>query len=440
MWPFNRSETKSQDYITETTLEEYADLLTGQTSGYPKYIRPKEAYNLSERNADLGDAVSRISSSISSLNVGIQRGEEINYNDPLVQLLNYPKEGYSGAQFWQGIAESYLLTSECWIIARGGVSRPPLSLTFMFPYNVTVVLSESDGLPLAIQTQCKRDRRIYYRETINGDIRFIDKPGLNEIFPIIGEVSLQDEYRGRSKLGKLYYDLKMNTDGKRHNVSLLKNGMRTTAIITPKPVKDQNAEWGGDVVKKLAQKLRSFNQGAGVAGNTLVGGRPMEVQGLTQNNREMDFLSLLKNSQVAIYNLYQIPLPLVLADTMTLDNYTQAQRAYYTKAVFPVFDDIAAGIMQTVGKRYKKDPAIEKLTFRESDIRDMRPVLVENMKSMKDSQVLSTNEIRKEGGYEADPAGDEILVAANQVPLSMVAGASFGDVNGPGTESDEEQD
>ena len=57
-------------------------------------------------------------------------------------------------------------------------------------------------------------------------------------------------------------------------------------------------------------------------------------KGIAHGNRE--------RADVRPYIQEKDPLPLVLPETMTLDNYTSAQRVYYTKAVFPVYATLAA--------------------------------------------------------------------------------------------------
>lgn len=399
-----------------------AGSLIGLSDGQPIEIKPRAAYNLSERNNDLGNAVNRISGSIAELKKGMREGDntDLDYSADIVRLLNNPGGGLSGSTFWKSLSESYLLTQEGWIVARGRVDAPPLELVFIRPYDISVLMDNSTGYPTQIITTAKKDRRSYLPVVSGSGYRYISLDGLNEIFPIIGNVSLTDEWRGRSPLAKLYYDIKMNTDGKRHNVSLLKNGMKTTASITPKPHKDGQARWNAKTVDLLEKQLRAFNQGSGNAGNVLIMGEPVDVQGLNQSNKDMDYLGLLSNSQVSIYNLFQIPLPLVLPDTMTLDNYTSAQRVYYTKAVFPVFDNLADGLMSHLRNRYKLGPDVT-LGFSEVAVRDLQPVLVENMKRLKETEAIKINEVRSIGGFEDVDGGDTILVNASQVPLEFVS-------------------
>jgi len=394
--------------------------LMGLSNGAPLHIYPRQAYAMAERNMDLGKAVGDIAASIAALKKGLTDGEELLFGDPLTTLLNRPRGGTTGPQFWLSLVESFLLTNEAWIIARGQFYREPLELLNIRPYDIEIDFNTSDGLPNYIRTMSNRDRRYYYRQEIDGQYRYIDKSGLNELIPVIGQTSLVDGWRGRSVLAKLFYDIEMSSDGKRHNVSMLKNGMRTTGILSPSSAPGPGQTWPPDAITKLTEKLRTFNQGAGNAGNIIATNIPMKVDGLNQSNKDMDFLNLLQVSRESIYNLFSFPLPLVLSDAMTLDNYTVAQQAYYTEAVFPVYNIIAAGLYEAFAPRFGLDETTS-LSFSEADIEALRPVRVASMEKLKLSEAVSINEIRKSGGYGPDPVGDVTLVSAGKLPLTVVA-------------------
>lgn len=445
-----RNQEKS--YITDYSLSSADDirvLLLGQSTGDAINVSAREAYSMAQRNADLGDAINRIAKTIAQMVLVIQDEEgEIIYNDPMLDILNNPGETRRRAQFFYDIAESYLLTNELWIVARGNVKRPPLALVPIKPFHVSVIFNYSDGLPQTISTESPFDRRTYERQIINGQFRYIDRLELNEIIPVIGATDTIDFWRGRSPLGKLYYDALMSTDGKRHNTALLQNGMRVSAVLSPRGNASTGVakEWNQEAVKKIQDHVRSFNQGAGNAGNVLIMGSSSEYQSMIQNNTEMDFIQLLKITKEDIYSAYQIPLPLILSDAMTLNNYTVALRAFYTDAVFPVFDYIADGIYAGLAPRYNVPPNY-KLSFSEIDIRGMRQILIENMKELKDTEAVTINEIRSTGGFDSDENGDDILVSANKVPLSMVSepptfSGSVGELNDDemGNEDQEEID
>lgn len=440
MWPFNKKETPEQktsireiDISNDESMNNPATILLGLSSGEPIHISPLEAYYLSERNSDLGTAVSMISGSISSLKFLIKDSSgETRNSDPILDLLNNPGEGTRKIQFMYEIAESFSLTNEAWIVGRGNIANPPLSLVNIRPYNISITIDKTDGLPSLIQTECDKDRRTYTKQLIKGEIRYIDKIGFNEIFPVIGATSLSDEWRGRSRLAKLFYDVGMNTDGKRHNLSILKNGMRATGIMTPSGNTSGGAQetWGPDAVKSLEENTRAFYQGAGNAGNIMILSRQAQFLDLMKNNRDMDFLSLLGVTKEAIYNNYKIPLPLILSDAMTLSNYSVAQRSYYDNAVIPVYDDIADGIIKALSTRFNSIEDSDVLTFSEVDVNALRTSLIEDMEMLNKTEAVSTNEARSVGGYEPRDEAESILVSSNKVPLEFLdPGPTFEDLS-----------
>ncbi len=438
---FNR-QPELKSYITDydvTNTDDVRALLMGISTGESINVSAREAYDMSQRNADIGDAVNRISKTISQMIILMQDEEgEIIYNDPMLDIINYPGETRRKSQVFYELTESYLLTNEAWVVARGNINRAPLAIVPIKPFQVSIIFNFSDGMPQTIMTESPFDRRTYERQIIKGKFRYIDSRGLNEIIPIIGATNNIDFWRGRSPLGKLYYDALMSTDGKRHNTSMLQNGMRTSAVISPKGNTSSGVakEWNDDAISKIQKYIRSFHQGAGNAGSALILGSQADVQGLTQNNKDADFLGLLKITKEDIYSAYQIPLPLILSDAMTLNNYTVALRAFFTDAVFPVFDYIADGLYDGLSPRYNVYPNY-RLTFSEIDIRGMRQILIENMKQLKDTEAVSINEIRSTGGFDADDDGDDILVTANKVPLSALGeGPSFSSSQGELTDAE----
>jgi len=422
---------KSLDYDYHTANEYTFSNVFGVSDGAPIFVTPKMAYNISERNSDLGKAIGDISDAVASLKKGVKtKGSDIDYSSPIMEILNNPKGGLNRFQFWQSITESYELTQEIYIVARGQINKPPLELVFIKPYEVTLHSGTDSGDPWSICTTSKRDRRVYTKNIIDGKCKYIDKTGLNELIVIRGKISTIDEWRGRSPLVQLYNDVLIGTDGKRHNRSILKNGMKTSGILSPPKTIEANEKWDSESVKHLESYIRSFNQGSGNAGNVLIIGTPVEVTGLTQNNKEMDFVKLLQNSQDAIYNLYKIPLALISRDAMTYDNLTTANRMFYTEAVFPVFEQIAEGMLDALRTRYNMSEQ-EELTFSQTEIRSLQPVLVENMVKLKETESVTTNEVRELGGYEPDINGNEILVTGNKVPLSTITlSDSFEDIQG----------
>jgi len=384
-------------------------------------VFPKRAYTLAQSNADLGGVVRKIAGSFAILRLGVKQDSEdteIRYGNPFLEFLAKSHEGYSATQFKGEIAKSFLLTNSAFVVLRGNISRPPLSKTFIRPYDISVIMG-TDGIPDRILTLCRRDRRTYSRFEKNGTIRFIDDMGLNELCCIIGEVSQIDDWSGKSPIEELFDDIGIGTSGKTHNRSLLENGFRKDAIISPSPAtKDGMAARGKEFVKGIIESI-SRQSGARKAGGVYVVGDPINVLQTSQNNKDMDFMALLKLSKENIADMYNYPLALMATNAMTYDNYNTANRVFYTKCLFPIADRILDGLLATVGARFGHDVSKESLTYDPSKIGDLRPSLFADMVTLKQSQACRTDEIRQVGGFEEEEDGGKaILVNAGQIALS----------------------
>lgn len=420
---FFTREQKNIDEISPENLPEGLAIASSGMSEFSVDVPPYTAYMLAKKNNDLGKVIADISEDVAALKIGIQTAPRaaVQYTHPVLSILQNPGGGLSRFQFIRALSESFLLTAMAFFVIRGRIDAPALDLVFLFPWEITYTVSQIDGQPLSFLTTGAKDRRTYARKIDGNRYRYIDEAGVNELVVIRGALSPFDGWSGSGRLAELLYDLEISNTGKRHNTSLLRNGMRTSAIISPdvKGSTDSRPKWGPELVQSIAQKLRFFHQGAGNAGNVLVLGTPAKTQGMSQNNVEMDFIQLLSNSQKAVYLTYKYPLPLVLAETMTLDNYTVAVQNYYTDAVYPVFEALASGLMQIFQKRYDIPPGAI-FTFSEIDIRAMQGVIITRAKDLNAMNVFTKDEVRQLLGYVPVSHGDEIYVPGNVLPLSAL--------------------
>lgn len=410
---FDRLFKKSVSANDTQTVEgaTFSGYIHGMTGGYNVTVDPLQAYKLHQSVAPLADAVGDISGPLASLWMGFRdsNGEET-YEHPALSFLRSPSEGYPARRWWKELSNSYLLVSESWPVLRGNINRAPLAKTFVRSYDLDVTYA-TDGLPSMIRTTGQRDKKEYKRIEQNGVFRFVTDDQLNEIIPILGDASTADQWRGVSRLSALLYDLKQSRDGKRHNAARLKNGLTKDMVISPK--KDR---WSPKSIEQMQDGFRANHQGAGNAGGILISPEPFDLYENTLTNKDMDYANLLRANSEAIYNAFNIPLPLVTSDSMTLDNFTVAQKALYTNAVFPMFEEITDPIMQSLIFRF---PDLEgsQIVADELQISALRGSRIEDVLKLSQADVISTNEKRAEIGYQPVSAGDDILVSSAKVPL-----------------------
>jgi HK97 family phage portal protein len=404
----------------ETTIEPSGKTITESSDLYDvvwgagifQDVHPILAYRLAMKSDVLGTAVHRIATQIAGFTLGLTiDGSDFETDSPAVTFLSTGSEGYSKRRFFYEIAYSFLLTNEAWVVLRGRPESEPVARTWVYPFDVINDNSRSDGLPLTFRTVGDRDRRTYRRTESNGRIRWLSEDGLNELVPILGAEAIDRPYRGQSPLGSLLYSVQQNVEGKRHNTSVLKNGLRLTGGVMPL----EGERFEDAAVNQIRAAFQAL-RGSATAGGTLVMPRPVQALDLAISNREMDYVELLKEAKEAVYTFYGIPLPMVSNDASTFNNYATAQTAFFDQGVFPVFDDIADALTLGLEPRYPELLEAD-ITYNESTIKTLKGRNLERMKRARDTQSMTTNEIRAIGGFDEVDGGDDILAPSTLLPI-----------------------
>jgi HK97 family phage portal protein len=422
-------ETKGNQ-IVEPVNQQIADsdALYGLIYGAGQFsdVHPILAYRLYLKSDVLGTAVHRIAQNVAGLTLGLTSDDQdFDADASVVDFLYRSSEGYSKRRFFYEIATSYLLTNEAWVVLRGRENREPVARTWVYPFDVVDQRSERDGLPTAFRTVGDRDRHTYYRREQRGQLRWIDETGMNELVPILGAEAVDRPYRGQSQLSPLYYAVAQNVEGKRHNTSVLRNGLKLTGGVQP----TEGDRFEAAAVEQIRAALQAL-RGAGTAGGTLVMPRRVDVIDLALSNREMDYVELLREASDTVYTYYGIPLPLISNEASTFNNYATAQTAFFDGAVFPVFDDIVDALSAGLAARYP-ELVDRSITYNENTIKALKGRNLERMAKARATQALSTNEIREMAGYDPVEIGDDILVPSTLVSIDPASGMSFPETTAP---------
>jgi HK97 family phage portal protein len=418
-WDFLRRE-KSVDNVVQqdqiSTAHELYGAMHGLAGGYWNEVDPMQAYRLYTKSSVLGMTIHRIARAVAGLQIGLTSDEQdfVGENE-VTNFLHNSVGGYTKMRLLYELTTSYLLTNEAWLILRGNVSRPPIERTWVYPFDLSIAFSEADGYPVSIRTYADRDTRVYMRQQIRGRMRYIDERGLNELIPIIGKETVAGGFRGMSPLGQLLYDIQQGVEGKRHNSAVLANGVRSTAAVMPQAGETYDQKARDDVGAAIKAQT-----GAGRAGGVLVFPRPLQTIDVGTSNQEMDYIKLLADSKETVYNFYGIPLPLMMNNASTFNNYKTAQTSFYDQAVFPVFDAMFDVLEEALIPRYSILERAD-IAYNENTIRALTGRNIERMKEMRATQALTTDEIRATAGYGPVDNGDDVMIGSNLVPLGQPA-------------------
>ena len=173
-----------------------------------------------------------------------------------------------------------------------------------------------------------------------------------------------------------------------------------------------------DDFEETKDKVRSQYGGASQAGEIgVTSGGKLDIKELGTNNKDMDFVNLQTMAKEAVSLQYKVPLPLVTARAMTLDNYREGKLALFDDAVLPLADRIYGGLTNLLMPRYGEDPTETQITYDMDTITALAIRRNEELKLRRELNLESLNELRSMIGREPAQNGDQILVPATMVPI-----------------------
>ena len=324
-------------------------------------------------------------------------------NTALEQLLDRPNKDMSWETFSQTMAMYFLITGNVFIIATGNIGFAPNQLILIKPTDVSV---NGDSFTINNYGTFKRD--------VNG--RFISNTMMSELFHFkrfTPELKTNDDIvLGQSKLQSIYTELDLFEAGYLFNRSMLKNGARPSGIvIAGNQMTEQQYE-------QIRAELNSAYSGAANAGKIMFFdgmGEGSTFQTLSMTANDMQFSSLSSGCVNRICNRLGVPLPLVVPDSSTYNNVSSSILFLYDNTIFPLADLLFGELTRVLVPRYPELKLIgAELTYDKEDIGAIKERTVDSVVKKANTGLFTTNELRREAGYE-DIAGGDMLTGSAPV-------------------------
>jgi len=398
---------------TKSTSPYVLSQISSQISGYGgNLLSPSQAFWLWQVSDAVGNACDKISWAFEQLEPVLYDKKTGEYvaEHPLIDLINNPGYKMTSDRFQFELMTSYLVTGETYPILEGNVNYEPFGLYTIGANNVSLKQGK-DGWLYEIIITNNNIGEIFTREEIpkRGMWIYQSRDKLRETVQILNKTRRND-IRAQSVLERIYYQALTKYYGNIHNTGMLKNPMRSGGILSPGTALNQS-QW--EAFRKNAQESL---EGPYNAGKMIYPPGPVNYQDLIINPRDMDFINLIENSRVEIYNQYDIPLPLVVTKTMTMNNYENAINALYDMAVLPRAKFIYKQLGKFALPRYKDGDRFE-LVINEKEIPALKERLFKIVKTMRDTSVFTENEMRSTAGYEGiGDEGDQIWKPSSLIP------------------------
>lgn len=405
-WGAKRIETKSAGKVIGLS-EELGSFLKFGMAGNAR--SPASAIELYNKSTAVSIPINYIADAFASLSPVILSGDDVIKDHPIIDLLNNPSPFYSQDLFFETLAKYYLITAEVFIAGIGSINRPPVELQPISPADVSSV--ESSGM---IQSYIVSELvpGSYAIERRGRDVRYL-RGGLTELKHIRGFSSADSSMlRGQSLLVSASSEAMQHIKGNRHNVSLLSNGGRMSLVF------HFDADMDEDDFEATKARVREQYAGESKAGSIgVTSGGKLSINELGVNNKDMDFANLQMAAQRSVALQYKVPLPLITTDASSFNNYKEAKTALYDDAVLPLADRIFGGLTDFLMPRFGLDPARVKISYDKDSITALTTRRYEEIKTRRELNLESINELRALLGREEVEGGDQILAPATLIPI-----------------------
>lgn len=355
----------------------------------------REAYS---KNVVAYQCINRIADAISSVKLGIYRGETELTDHPLSALLSRPNPLQSYGDYVRAKI-GFLLLAGNGYEERVSLRGETRELYQLRPDRMKVVPSGS-GIPASYEYTVNQQKVTFPvdQKTLASDVRHL------KLFN-----PLNDWY-GMSPIEAGAYAIDQNTEAMKWMQALLQNSARPSGALT---VKD-GGTLAPEQFNRLKAQVEEQYQGSANAGRPMLleGGLDWVQMGLSPT--DMGILETKFASARDIALAFGVP-PMLLGikGDNTFSNYAESRLAFWEDTVLPLLDMVLTDWNAWLATPYK-------VTIR-PDV-DSIPAIAEKRLKLWDmanaSTDLTVNERRQLKGYGPVPGGDVVLVASSQIPLT----------------------
>lgn len=375
-------------------------------------LTAEQSISLYRKNSTISIAVNKISKKIEQITPILKdENNKIIDQHPVLDLLKNPNPYNNWKTFIGDLCRYYLITHNAYFSMLGNTNFLPLELYVVKPQTISSVQGV-DYYPKVFLVTIGTGNGTYSRQEQNKTIRFIDNE-LKELYHFKGFSSRTDEIYGDSPLEAALLETKQQIKGAVHNLSVLENGGRLSLIVAF----EDDDEPDDDEHKQRIRRLNEDLSGSSNAGKiAVISGPKVSITEAGISNKDMDFVNLNEVAAKVIYQLYEIPLPLISTDASTYNNYQLALLDFYENTILPLADRLFNELTKAIMPR-SKNPEL-KLSYDPQSINVLIRQKLEEIKNRKEIGTETINELRALlPDREPLKGGDILYMPANMQPV-----------------------
>jgi HK97 family phage portal protein len=337
---------------------------------------------------------------------------------PLLNLLATPNPTQAKSSLLQHLQAFKMLDGNAFLELNGpGGNSPPTELWAKRPDWVQILPGATQLPSQYVYTPggagTAGPARSYPVNQINGKCDLLHVKSFAPLFE-------EQQLRGLSPVRSAIQQTLTHNEAVVWNKRLIKNGLAPAGVFST----DQGLS--EEQVKALKTQISESYSGSRNAGKTMVLEGGLKFNQTSMNPKDADFMSMKDSVARDIAMALGVP-PILLhiPGDSTYNNVKDARMALYEETILPEArvwrDDFNRWLVPRFGKNLR-------LEIDEDDISALFPRRQIKWQMVTNSNFLTTNERRREFGYPPipGPAGDEVFVPSNQVPINVALDPTLG--------------
>jgi HK97 family phage portal protein len=340
----------------------------------------KEGY---EKNVIVYRCVTMIARGIATVPWLLYEGDTELFTHPLLQLLQHPSPGESGASFLESLATSFLLSGNAFVHLDRDSQGIPQRLKTLRPDRVRVITENGqvaaydytvEGATCRLPTEC--------------------------VFQLKSVHPLNDWY-GLSPIEVAAMAIDQHNAVSTHNLALLQNGGRPSGVFIWKGTEDG---WGltDEQKQSIRDSITQVYSGQGNAGRIMVLEGDVEWKELGLSPKDLDFSEGKHIAAREVSQAFGVPPMLVgVPGDATYTNYKEARFHLWEDTILLLLERFQHAFTQFVAKQYDENL---RFSYDVDAIAALAPRREATWRKLSDASFLSENEKRQALGYSPSNA------------------------------------
>jgi HK97 family phage portal protein len=425
-----QSETKSNGITNVNSDQSFFNPYSFGSNTGLHFLRNLQAWRYYAKISPIFDAVDRKTKAVKTIQPAVyDKEKEVYYHKyergiPATEILEFlktPNRDKKWIEFVEACVPSSEVTGDIFILVTAiNEQSKPLEFYYINPSDMNYTEGK-DGRVYTWQLNSRQfNNKFYYKEEPSkGIASYFSKDGMQELWQIktFNPSESQGDPFGLSPLNAIMLEIEQYEYSNINNTSVLKKGVRPSGVL----VIDKEFNLSDVQYNRMREQMMLSKAGAENAGDVLILEGGKDFKQLSQTNKDMDFVNLIKFVKDQIYVTKGIPLPMISGENMTLNNFEESKYMMFDTDTLPFVDKFYQELSCLFMRRFDNSGRYE-LCYEAEQV----PALKVKRSAMNDkklkSGVLKVDEGRKLIGYEPleSGEGEVLLVQGSQRTLDQV--------------------